>query len=160
MPTKKKAEPAKKATGPKSVVKDVTAPPLLVTVKGHKYGLDVETEEGKPSVKCDFVAGAPKHYDLGDGYLMMSGELQLANGQTAYAVLEISLEDGGEHCGTGFMIPAYDGQPQAIVFQGESNFLPQMRRFGLSSKDIFPYRYNYHEHLERDHHVGDDGWSL
>lgn len=159
MPTKKKTEKTPMATSPKAVVNTLVTPPPLSNVKGRKYGLDVEVEEGEQPIKCDFIAGSPGKYDLGDGYLMMSSELLLANGQTAYGVVEISTEDGGEHCGTGIMLPAYDGQPQAIVFQGEPNFLPQLRRFDLLQKDIFPYKYKYYSHVEHDHHVGEDGWS-
>ncbi len=165
MPTAKKPDTLKKSvktTGPKTAVKavgDIAAPPPLSLVKGRKFGLDVEVEKGKPPLQCDFVAGSPGKFDVGGGYLMMSGELQLANGQTAYAVLEISTQDGGEHCGTGIMLPAYNGRPQTIVFQSDKNFLSQLKRFGITKDDIFPYKYRYYDRLDRDHHVGEDGWS-
>lgn len=122
---------------------------LTTITKGDKHAL-VFKRGGKQHL---FTAGGKKRLPLGDGMVMVNGQVKLADGTLCYAVLEISEEDSGEHYGTGIMLPHDLG----ITFQNDPDFL---KKLGRTKKDVYPYKYRYDGTVHcDDHHVGDDGWS-
>ncbi len=61
-------------------------------------------------------------------------------------------QDSGEHYGSFVWIG------DEIVGDNDPKFA---ERLGKTRDQIYPYRYRYHGHGSiRDHHIGDDGWSL
>ena len=86
--------------------------------------------------------------------VMVNGEIRLADGTEAYALLEIDESSSGEHWGTGVFLPCGD-----VVWQDDADFLA---RIGKTSGQVFPYKYKYTGAVRAlsDHHVGNDGWSL
>lgn len=77
-----------------------------------------------------------------------SGEVQLADGTRAYAVLMFCDSDSGEHYGTWIFTP--DGP-----WDQHEGGTPM----GKPREDVFPYRYRYDGSLIRDYHIGPNGWS-
>jgi len=101
-----------------------------------------------------FTAGGKKRYEIQPGYVIVNGEIRMADGTEAFALLEFDELSSGEHSGTGIFIPDKD----VIVFLDEEGSLDKL---GKTTAEVFPYRYRYHVQLScSDHHVGDDGWSL
>jgi hypothetical protein len=93
------------------------------------------------------------HYD--DGCSLRSAEFMLADGSLISGVVEISHEDGGEHCGTALVDPATN----TLTNQQDPDFLSRLNR---TQQQVFPYRYRYNEWqtAPRDHHIDDvTGWS-
>ena len=123
-------------------------------MKAETEGQSVQIDYGDGKM-FKFIAGSPARLLIDDefGLAVVSGEVRLADGTEAYAVLEIDETSSGEHCGTGILTAG-----GAIVFQGESSFLELL---GKTGEQVFPYRYRYYTAniLGSDHHIGDDGWS-
>lgn len=110
------------------------------------FGTQVELRDGDRTLA--FEVGKPAEYHF-DGWCMTSGEIRLANGKRFWAILGICEQDSGEHWET--YVP-YRGQLKEQS-EGFAGFLAP------TTEDVFPYRYRYDATIERDHHVGRDGWS-
>jgi len=103
-----------------------------------------------------FMAGGRKRLAFGDGGIYVNGIVRFANGQEAYAILEIDESSSGEHCGTGIFI-SDDVYPCDMTWQGDKDFC---QRLGLTKDEVFPYTYKPTGKVRcENHHVGDDGWS-
>ena len=98
-----------------------------------------------------FAATGRKTHDWGDGMVSKNGVVKFADGTMVHAVLDLCPEDSGEHYGTLFFVPHDGGQ---VVPQKDL-----LRVTGKPKSEVFPYRYKYTGRLDRDHHVGPDGWS-
>jgi len=102
--------------------------------------------------RCIFEAGKPKRHGYAEGFIMVTGEVQLADGSRYWALLEICEEDSGEHYGTGIVTPG------GLAFQDEENFLQEL---GKTREEVFPYKYRSLVQIPGDIHVDPvTGWSL
>ena len=100
--------------------------------------------------------------DEQEGFTLKSGELLTASGHHFYALMELDASSSYENWGCGVAIgPAENFR---LLWQGEDDFEAWIAKTKGEDPDFefFPYRYRYFDRTdaERDHHVGDDGWSL
>ena len=114
--------------------------------------------------KATFTAGGRKRFLIEKfydsmahgpvGYIMVNGVIRFADGTEAFCLLEIDEHSSGEHCGTGVFLP--NGE---VIFQDEEGFVEAL---GKSKEQVFPYRYKPTGKVRtsRNHHIGEDGWSL
>ena len=104
-----------------------------------------------------FTAGGRKRVLVTDDpyegkIVYVNGEIVMADGTKAYAVLQFDELSYGEHWGTGVFVPG-----KGLVFDDEPDF---HERLGKTREQYIPYKYKYSVQLHcHDHHVGDDGWS-
>ncbi len=113
------------------------------------------------SKRCAFEAGVSRSYNLGDGSVMLTGEIVTASGHRFHALLGVSLQDSGEHFSTGVVYRDANGQVQ-IVFQGDADFkdLTDYMQAQHPAFRMFPYTYRYYKWHAEDIHVDEDtGWS-
>lgn len=102
------------------------------------------------------AAGRELPFAVGDrtwykhnGWCWTSGEIQTADGQRYWAVIEICEQDSGEHWGT--VVPH-----RGTLRTQDEGFVGFLAR---RKSDIFPYGYRYDAPIENDWHVGHDGWN-
>ncbi|QIN85456.1 hypothetical protein GBA63_22405 (plasmid) [Rubrobacter tropicus] len=100
--------------------------------------------------------------DEQESFTVKSGELLTASGHHFYALMELDASFSYENWGCGVAIgPAENFR---LLWQGEDDFEAWIAKTKGEDPDFefFPYRCCYFDRTdaERDHHVGDDGWSL
>ena len=132
-----------------------------MSILSETKGLKVRINFGGRK-EATFTAGGRKRYMVNKewdgpygpvGFVYVNGTVRLADGTKVYAILGISEPDSCEHCDTGVFTPSGD-----LVWQGDEGFCEAL---GKTKEQVFPYKYRYDKELNgRDHHVGDDGWSL
>lgn len=105
-----------------------------------------------------FTAGGRKRVVTPDdgGYgtrvVAVNAEVVSKDGTRWHGVLEIDETSSGELCGIMVFTPA------GLRSTNDEDF---EEATGLSKDDFFPMKYRYTAPLDcRDHHVGEDGWSL
>jgi hypothetical protein len=100
-----------------------------------------------------FKKGVAQRFEVGDGFVYVSGKIKLADETLFDAILEIDTSSSCEHWGTMIFM---DKGPPAV--QGEPEFL---KILGRSKDEVFPYTYRPDPEMlpEDDIHTGDDGWS-
>lgn len=140
-----------------------------------------EQREGLKGAKIELAYGEgpdaePALYTLGEadavaermiadeqeGFTVKSGELLTASGHHFYALMELDASSSYENWGCGVAIgPAENFR---LLWQGDDDFEASIQ--DVKSEDpsfeFFPYQYRYFDQsdAQRDHHVGDDGWSI
>jgi hypothetical protein len=108
-------------------------------------------------IEHKFVAGSRHKGIEVEGLTFQNGEVEFADGTSAWALIGISNADGGEHFETGVFTPG-----GGMAFQSEDNFLEVLKK---SKEEVYGekgYRYRYFPQYERglDHHVDyDTGWN-
>lgn len=131
----------------------------LKTAKGNKVRIDFGggkvstfTAGGRKRLLIEKLRDSMAHGSI--GYVVVNGLVRFADGTEAFCLLEIDESSSGEHGGTGVFLP--NGN---LVWQDESGFL---KALGKTKEQVFPYRYKYTGAVKalRDHHVGEDGWSI
>ncbi len=107
-----------------------------------------------------------------EGFVLKSGELLTASGHRFYALMALDATSSYENHGCTVAVPndaaELEGEDPADRFrlyeQGEPDFYSWIARAKASDPgfEFFPYRYRYFDvsDAERDHHAGDDGWSV
>ena len=100
--------------------------------------------------------------DEQEGFTVKSGELLAASGHHFYVLMELDASSSYENFGCGVAVgPAEEFR---LLWQGDENFEAWIEEAKAEDTDFefFPYRYRYFDQTdaERDHHVGDDGWSI
>ena len=119
--------------------------------KSMKVRIDFGTK------KATFTAGGRKRVvvtdDMMNGRMVyVNGEIVMADGTKAYAVLIFDELSAGEHWGTGVFVPG-----KGLSFDDDPDFY---QKIGKTQDQYIPYKYKYAVPLHcHDHHVGDDGWS-
>ena len=98
-----------------------------------------------------FVVGQPALRRIGDGFVLVTGEIEARNGKRFWVIHEICEEDSGEYYGSYF---PYQGR----LISGSGDRLA--KSLGMRKEDLFPYRYRYDIPLRQiDIHIGYDGWN-
>jgi len=96
-----------------------------------------------------FIAGGKKRvlveeYLPGSGAVFVNGEIKTDDGNRYYAILELDECSGGEYYG-------------GYYFEKNGNRIEVKEILG----NVGPHKYKYHAITQgRDHHIGDDGWSI
>ena len=104
-----------------------------------------------------FIAGGRKRVVVTDDpyegkMVYVNGEIIMADGTEAYAVLIFDESSSGEHWGTGVFVPG-----KGVFFDDEPDFY---QKLGKTQAQYIPYKYKYSVQLDcHDHHIGDNGWS-
>lgn len=97
-----------------------------------------------------------------EGFTVKSGELLTASGHHFYALMELDASSSYENYGCGVAVGR--GSDFRVLWQGDEDFEAWIEeaKAGNPGFEFFPYRYRYFDRsdAERDHHVGDDGWSI
>ena len=99
------------------------------------------------------------------GFTIKSGEVVFASGHHFHALIQLDTDSSYENW--GIAVAVLEGDQVKLLWQDDEDF---EERLGSVVKtldpdgpllEIFPYRYHYYDHsdADRDHHVGDDGWS-
>jgi len=114
----------------------------------------VEFDNGREEL---FTAGGRRRVVMQDDnragrIVYVNGEVELADGTKAWAILCFDETSSGEHWDT--MVWMESGK---VIVSG-GGFAAGL---GKSEAEVYPYRYKYHVPLVdcHDHHVGADGWS-
>ena len=115
------------------------------------YTITVRSESGDEKFTPTGRVVYKSTCDDGSVWSRCNGLVKLANGVYAYALLDFCESDSNEHYGTGIFLPGGD-----IAWQGDDDFF---KKLGLTSEEVFPYKYKYYHCVEGDHHVGEDGWT-
>ena len=96
------------------------------------------------------------------GFTTKSGEVIFHSGHRFHALVNLDASSSYENHGVG--IAVVSGEKIMILNQGENDYEAWIREAATwdPPPDPYPYRYRYYDQsdAERDHHVGDDGWSL
>mgnify|MGYP003145898410 FL=1 len=93
-------------------------------------------------------------------FVSRKGTVRFADGTEHRAILDFCETDSNEHYGMSILIADPEGFPDSqdsFADQGDDDFL---EKIGKTSKQVFPYRYKYEGPPCRDHHIGEDGWSI
>lgn len=135
--------------------------------RGEGLGLilNVETQSGHVyAYEAGSVAPATEARMAreNDGATVKSGEILTASNHRFLAFVDLDADSSYELYGCGVVVLSTDGVPEA-AWQDEAPFEEWERREKAAdpSFEAFPYSYAYYDDsdAERDHHVGDDGWS-
>lgn len=102
--------------------------------------------------------------DEQEGFAIKSGELATASGHRFYALMELDASSSYENWGCGVAVGSFAGEDFRLLWQGDDDFDAWIAEAKNQDPafEFFPYRYRYFDRSdsERDHHVGDDGWSV
>ena len=114
-----------------------------------KHGKDVVFTQGEEKVQIDEQGG-----EYPATWSHRTCRVRMSDGTEHEGIVQLCDSDSGENYGVGIWTPC------GIVFQDSPHFAKLMlEELGKQQSDIFPYKYNYCGQLERDHHIGTDGWS-
>ena len=99
-----------------------------------------------------------------EGFTVKSGELLTASGQHFYALMELDASSSYENFGCGVAVGDPTSRTFRLLWQGDDDFEAWVQEAKAEDPgfEFFPYRYRYFDRsdAERDHHVGEDGWSI
>ena len=111
-------------------------------------GISVKMNFGVGKVPA-FIAGGKKRFLIeeewgGMGIVMVNGEVKDGLGNRYYALLEMDECSSGEYYGGYY----FEATPNGVE-------LKELSKLG-------PHKYKYHANVKccRNHHIGDDGWSV
>lgn len=99
------------------------------------------------------------------GFTIKSGEVVLASGHWFHALMQLDTDSSYENW--GIAVAALEGGQVRLLWQDDDEFedrlaaIVRVQHPPGAPLQVYPYRYHYYDHsdAERDHHVGDDGWS-
>lgn len=140
-------------------------------LKGYKITVPLPTDndgtEGELKLTLGTHEPEKEEHLLWDGFAMLMGEVITASGHKFHAVIEICVEDSGEHYGSSLIVlypednlVAYGTFPQDDP--DLKTYVAELKK-RLPDFELFPYRYRYLDETWRhtDHHVDPvTGWSV
>lgn len=89
-----------------------------------------------------FTAGGKKRIDMGNGSVLVNGEIKTSEGRFN-AILELDERSSGEYYGGYYFVKDANGEIE------------------VKTINVGKHKYKYHAPIMcHDHHIGDDGWSL
>jgi hypothetical protein len=104
------------------------------------------------------IAGGKGYFEEDEDYICASGEVIFANGDHHHALLVMDQNSSYELSGVWILSGGFIAD-KATPVQLTTDQLKFLSPPGLTTKDIWPFRYRYYDKFSGDHHVGPDGWN-
>jgi len=114
-------------------------------------------------LRWDEVEDRVARFESGSLWTRRKGVVRLADGTEHKALLDFCESDSNEHYGTRLLVAdpeGFEDGEDSFVNLDERPMEGFLKKLGKTEEQIWPYKYKYEGPPCRDHHIGDDGWSL
>lgn len=138
----------------------------LKFLKGQN--IDVEGPHGVARLKTGRLIRRQEAKLFDGEFGVFMGEIVSSSGHRFHALIQLCVQDSCEHYGVSVFAATHVTDKGKIAWDVFEQGTPQFDAWVEEMKQnvdgfkLFPYSYRYRDAnlRDRDHHVGDDGWSL